>query len=55
MTHPCPTCNGLGHVEVTPVAVLAPPKPVETGDKPKKKLRMGLPWPGHNLEHLRTL
>jgi len=58
MLHPCPTCNGSGHVEVTPVQVLAPPKPIETDEKPKKtrKTRVGsLPWPSRNLEHLRTL
>jgi Ribonuclease G/E len=58
MLHPCPTCNGSGHVEVTPVQVLAPPKPIETDEDPKKpgksKVR-GLPWPSRNLKHLRTL
>ena len=56
MTHPCPTCNGLGHVEVTPVAVLAPPKPIETDENPKRPRRtklMGLTY--SNLDRLRTL
>ena len=58
MTHPCPTCNGSGFVEVTPVAVIAPPKP-ETEEKPKPqpKVRrtrvMGLPY--DNLQHLRKV
>jgi len=55
MTHPCPTCHGTGHVEVTPVAVLAPPKP-ETDDKeskpkPRRTRLMNLPY--NSLGHLR--
>ena len=49
MTHPCPTCQGSGFVEVTPVSVIAPPKP-ETEEKPKPK-RIN----SYNLGHLRRI
>lgn len=58
MLHQCPTCNGSGQVKVTPAQVLAPPKPIETDEKPKKSRRtkgISLPWPSKNLDHLRTL
>ena len=51
MTHPCPTCNGSGHVEVTPVSILAPPKPIETDEKPKRPIK-GI---NGNLSHLRRI
>ena len=50
MTHPCPTCNGSGFVEVTPVSVIAPPKPPDTDQKPKP--RQIHPF---NLRHLRRI
>ena len=53
MTHPCPTCNGSGFVEVTPVSVIAPPRPPDTDQKPKpNKPKQIYPY---NLSHLRRI
>ena len=52
MTHPCPTCHGSGFVEVTPVSVIAPPKP--TTDQNPKPIRPKQANP-FSLSHLRRI
>ena len=62
MLHICPTCQGVGHIEATPiVSVSAPPKPIEEKDKPSpnkpnkahRPAIMNLPY--ENLSHLRRV